>query len=207
MLKHCNYSDVAVILIHEIYGINDHMKHVAQMIAAKGYDVYCPNLLNRDHFHYDDEADAYQYFKNEIGFGKAKKQVLNLVDSLKSRYKTIVFWGYSVGATVAWLCCEHYGIGDAAIGYYGSRIRDYLNLFPKLPVLLLFSEHEKSFNVNWLVEQLSCKSGIKVELFKGQHGFANPFSDNYHPDSERKAFELSLQLIETIQKTKKNVLT
>lgn len=200
MVKYLNHSDVAIILIHEIYGINDHMEHTAQLISNKGYDVYCPNLLNRDAFHYDNEKEAYQYFKNEIGFGKAQEKVINLVNSLRDKYKTIIFWGYSVGATIGWLCSEYEGIGNAVIGYYGSRIRDYTNLSPKIPVLLLFPETEKSFNVHELSNQLHCKPNVQIELFKGKHGFANPFSKNLNSDSTINALELSFQLIEKVQK-------
>ncbi|GGJ77897.1 dienelactone hydrolase [Anoxybacillus voinovskiensis] len=199
MLKHCNDSNVAVVLIHEIYGINDHMKYAAQMITAQGYDVYCPNLLNREAFHYNDEKEAYQYFRNEIGFEQAKHQTLNLAQSLKQKYETVVFWGYSVGATVAWLCSEYDGIGDAAIGYYGSRIRDYTDLRPKMSVLLLFAEQEPSVDVHQLTERLSCTSGVNIEMVEGAHGFADPFSRFYHPESEKRALDWSFKFIETIR--------
>ncbi|KXG09799.1 hypothetical protein AT864_01968 [Anoxybacillus sp. P3H1B] len=194
MLKHCNDSNVAVVLIHEIYGINDHMKYATQMITAQGYDVYCPNLLNREAFHYNGEKETYQYCRNEIGFEQAKQ----FSATLKKKYETVVFWGYSVGATVAWLCSEYDGIGAAAIGYYGSRIRDYTDLRPKMSVRLLFAEQEASVDVHQLTERLSCTSGVNIERGEGAHRFANPFSRFYHPESEKRALDWSFKFIETI---------
>ncbi len=122
----------------------------------------------------------------------------NLAQPLKKKYETVVFWGYSVGATVAWLCSEYDGIGDAAIGYYGSRIRDYTDLRPKMSVRLLFAEQEASVDVHQLTERLSCTSGVNIERGEGAHGFANPFSRFYHPETEKRALDWSFKFIETI---------
>ncbi|BCE10035.1 dienelactone hydrolase family protein [Bacillus paralicheniformis] len=57
-----NKSDTAVIVLHEIYGINRHMHDVCQLIAEQGFDVICPNLLNRDQpFEYAEEKAAYLF--------------------------------------------------------------------------------------------------------------------------------------------------
>ncbi len=43
-----NNSDIAVIVVHEIYGINEHIKGVCERLAKSGYNVICPNLLKTD---------------------------------------------------------------------------------------------------------------------------------------------------------------
>jgi dienelactone hydrolase len=48
MFRIDNQSDTAVVLIHEIYGINSHMRDVGQLLAQYGFDVCCPNLLERE---------------------------------------------------------------------------------------------------------------------------------------------------------------
>ena len=37
-----------VILVHEIYGVNSHMKKMGRLIEMAGYDVLTPNLLGED---------------------------------------------------------------------------------------------------------------------------------------------------------------
>ncbi|MGV8905417.1 MAG: dienelactone hydrolase family protein [Acetobacterium sp.] len=39
-------SDSAIIILHEIYGINPHIASVCNTYFSKGYDVYCPNWLD-----------------------------------------------------------------------------------------------------------------------------------------------------------------
>ena len=67
---------------------------------------------------------------------------------------------------------------DGIIGYYGSRIRDYMSITPKCPVLLIFPSEEKSFNVEEIVDYLG-KWNIDVHILSGKHGFSDPFSKNY----------------------------
>ncbi|EAY7917949.1 hypothetical protein GQT61_003763, partial [Salmonella enterica] len=52
MLKADN--DNAIIVLHEIYGINDHIKRMCDIYHESGFDIFCPDLLRRDtHFLYE----------------------------------------------------------------------------------------------------------------------------------------------------------
>lgn len=41
-----NNSDSAIIVVHEIYCINQHIQMVCENFAEKGYDVIYPNLID-----------------------------------------------------------------------------------------------------------------------------------------------------------------
>ncbi|MGL4523317.1 MAG: dienelactone hydrolase family protein [Bacilli bacterium] len=43
-----NSNRKLVLLIHEIYGVNDHMKHIQQLVEEMGYEVKCPNFLGEN---------------------------------------------------------------------------------------------------------------------------------------------------------------
>ena len=74
----------AIVLLHEIYGVNIHIEHYAKEFIALGYDVYCPNLLQLEQpFLYVEEQQAYAHFMNDIGFEKDFAQVQNLILELK----------------------------------------------------------------------------------------------------------------------------
>ena len=59
------YNDeekLALVVVHEIYGVNDHMHHVTDHFTSSHIDVFCPNLLQSQHaFHYSDEEKAYHF--------------------------------------------------------------------------------------------------------------------------------------------------
>ena len=44
-----------------------------------------------------------------IGFEKAHKQVVALINELSKKYKEIHVIGFSIGATIAWLCSDQKG--------------------------------------------------------------------------------------------------
>lgn len=169
-------GEVAVIILHEIYGVNDHITETAARLAASGMTAYCPDLLGTV-YGYDREEDAYARYMAQSGFPAAGRRVNELAGSLAGRHRRIYLLGYSAGATVAWLCSA--GGGYAGIvGYYGSRIRDYEDVTPDCPVLLIFSRSERSFAVE-AAGRLGAKGGVTVEVVGADHGFADRHSPRY----------------------------
>ncbi|WP_354005839.1 dienelactone hydrolase family protein [Fictibacillus terranigra] len=94
--------------------------------------------------------------------------------------------GFSVGATVAWLCSEEKGV-DGMAGFYGSRIRNYTEISPQCPVLLFFPEEEKSFAVDELITVLK-KKEAEIYKFDGKHGFSDCYGPNFNEESAHHAF-------------------
>ncbi|WP_332635081.1 dienelactone hydrolase family protein, partial [Halalkalibacter flavus] len=150
MLKINKKSDKLIIVVHEIYGINQHMVDLCELLTEQNFDVICPNLLEQEiPFDYSQEVKAYHNFMDNVGFANGLHKVKNILLDFKDRYSKIFIIGFSVGATVAWLCSEEECV-DGIVGYYGSRIRDCVNIYPKCPVVLFFPKVEKSFNVDEL---------------------------------------------------------
>jgi dienelactone hydrolase len=179
MLSFKNNSDTLIIVLHEIYGINQHIRKVCEHYYSNGYDVICPNLNNIDKpFSYGQQKEAYRHFIKNIGFEEAFQKVKKLIIQAKSQYKSVFLLGFSIGATIAWLCSNKNRLCDGVIGYYGSRIRDYLDVTPECPVLLLFPAEEESFNVKELIESVK-RINVDVYELSGKHGFSDPFNDNY----------------------------
>lgn len=80
------------------------------------------------------------------------------------------------------------------MGYYGSRIRNYVELKPKSPTILIFPEEEQSFHVDELIANLDNKN-IKVYKFSGEHGFSDPYSPRYNVLSAQLAFSKTVDFI------------
>ncbi|BAL01634.1 putative hydrolase [Oscillibacter valericigenes Sjm18-20] len=199
MIVHKNGSDRAVIILHEIYGINPHIVEVCDRYSNSGYDVYCPNLIHKaEPFEYSQQQAAYDHFKTEIGFDVHIK-LLKLLEELRTQYRAIFLVGYSIGATIAWRCSA-FGVCDGVIGYYGSRIRDYLEIVPKCPVLLIFAEQEPSFAPHDLVLTPEQQKNTSMVIFAGEHGFCDRFSSHYNSESFIKAQMLTNTFIEDIKK-------
>ncbi|MDX8360195.1 dienelactone hydrolase family protein [Cytobacillus sp. IB215316] len=195
MISYKNKSDKLVIVVHEIYGVNEHMRHICKELFNKGFDVICPNLYSENNqFHYDEEKLAYHHFVNKVGFARAATYVKALLKKSRQEYSKIFILGYSVGGTVAWLCSEDQNC-DGVISYYGSRIRDFIDMIPACPALLIFPENEKSFHVDQLITKLNDKEKITIKKYRTNHGFSDNNSENYCELSAKHAFNELLRFI------------
>jgi dienelactone hydrolase len=183
---------LALVAVHEIYGVNDYMHHVIDHFTSSYIDVFCPNLLqSQSAFHYSDEEKAYQHFMNHIGFNDGKEQIEKFVTNLSSSYTHIGLIGFSVGATIAWLCSNNPRI-DFIIGCYGSRIRDYVHLKPSCATLLIFPEKETNFSACSLMQTLQQQSNplLEIKQLHGEHGFLNPYPEKYNEQSTKQVYNL-----------------
>jgi dienelactone hydrolase len=193
MLTYLNHHDKLLIVLHEIYGINGHMKAVCDYYSEQGYDILCPNLLNIDTpFRYSQEEQAYEYFMKQVGFEEASSEVKKLLRKVEPKYRLVFLLGFSIGATIAWICSEERDCCKGVIGYYGSRIRDFLDINPCLPVLLIYSDAEE------IEKALQFKGEVEVCKLNGGYGFANPFSKNYCELSYEVALEKTAAFLEML---------
>ncbi|WP_334073126.1 dienelactone hydrolase family protein [Paenibacillus sp. A14] len=194
-----------VILLHEIYGANNHMDFMKDVMTQEGYDVITPNLLHRDPFSYDQEEEAYHYFINEVGFNGPKDEVKQIVAANRMNYEKIYIIGFSVGATTAWICSE-FEI-DGVIGFYGSRIRDYVEMEPGCPTLLFFPESERSFHVPELIDKLKNKKNIHVTAIHAEHGFMNPFFRAYSRKDYMECMNQCLKFLKQLEEIDTTILS
>lgn len=185
-------SKQAIIVLHEIYGVNQFIKDQCQQFTEAGYDVFCPNLINKLPYSYDESIEAYDYFMKNVGF-EVYKEISDFVNKLKDKYESIFIIGFSIGATIAWRCCEN-TLCSGIVACYGSRIRDYTYLNPTCPTLLLFAK-EDSFDVHTIVCQLGDKQNLSIIEFDAKHGFLDSYSKYYEIQQSKFAKESIIEFI------------
>ncbi|PGM55491.1 dienelactone hydrolase family protein [Bacillus sp. AFS053548] len=174
------FHNTTILVVHEIYGINKHIKDIYDSLNRLGFTVVCPNLLgNSENYCYKDENKAYKHFVHEIGFELATNKIITLAKELRTKCTNLYILGFSVGATIAWLGSKYDGLFDGVIGFYGSRIRDYLEVSPKCETLLIFPTKEKSFDPESVVMKLKTKDRIQIIKVEGSHGFTDQSTSNY----------------------------
>ncbi|OCS83437.1 methyltransferase domain-containing protein [Caryophanon latum] len=125
---------------------------------------------------YEEETIAYTYFTEHIRFERAKQ------------YDAIYIVGFSVGATVAWLCSTEQAM-TKVVGCYGSRIRQYTHVVPTADTLLLFAANEASFQPEHIQRDLAVHAHVSVQLINAAHGFMDPFSTAYNEREATAAFQ------------------
>ena len=188
-------GDSVVLLLHEIYGLNEHILSLKRLLERHRWETVAPDLLEgRGPFPYEQEEEAYGHFTGRVGFRAAADRAVSVLTDLRRRYGRVYVLGYSAGATVAWICGAT-GLCDGVVGFYGSQIRNHLSLRPRCPALLFFPERETSFDVDALIGLLRRRDRLRIDKMAGRHGFADPFSDRYDRRSSLRATRCLLSFL------------
>ena len=194
MLPDC---DKAIVLLHEIYGINAHIQRTADIWKRRGFDVYTPMLFPHSApFRYDQQDEAYRHFSDNVGFDTAG--VESLLAGLREKYGTVLVIGYSVGATLGWLAARS-GLCDGVICHYGSRIRQHSDIAPPCPTLVIIASDEPAFDPRIMQNELEKKPSVSCRMFNAQHGFCDADSQVWDACLAQQAAEAAELFISLIQ--------
>ena len=135
-----------IVVVQEIFGVNAHMRNVADRFALAGYTAIAPAFF--DFVEQDLELDYDEAGMNkgrelagEVGLDRAVETVGSAADSIKSAGKIGVV-GYCWGGTVALLAAQRLGL--PSVSYYGARNAAFLEEPLKAPVMFHFGGKDKS---------------------------------------------------------------
>ena len=152
---------------------------VASMVRALGHSCLVVSPFDDPELYFQSEQTAYYAFLAQGGVSryaeKLRQQLLEHGTSLR------VVIGFSAGASALWIASADEAARQmqAAVLFYGSRIRDHKKVQPLCPLRLIFAENEAAFDVSELSAELQ-QLGHQAELVRGtSHGFMNPYSRGF----------------------------
>ncbi len=185
-----------VLVIQEIFGVNEHIRHVADGFAADGYEVLAPALFERGKGGFEAGYDA-----NGFGRGKALAagtpwdQVEGDLRAAVAALAGPVFVvGYCWGATGAWIAaCRIQGV-SAVSCYYGRQIADLRDETPLCPVIMHFGKHDEMIPPENYLAVGEAHPDIPLHLYDAGHGFNCDARDSYNADAAHLARLRTLQL-------------
>ena len=184
----------AIVVIQEIFGVNAHIRSVAEDFASQGYMTLAPALfdvLERGvELGYDEEGIARgRDLITRLGLDKA----LELVDAAASSLAGIGpvgTVGYCWGGTVALLAALRLGLPSAS--YYGARDVPFMGETPKAPLIFHFGEHDKSIPPEMVQQHRDAWPRVPVHTYPADHGFNCDARASYDATSAKLARERTL---------------
>ena len=137
----------ALVVVQEIFGVNAHIRSVADGFARDGFLAVAPALFDRIQpgieLGYD--GDDLQTAMSLIPRIDAEKAVIDVAATIdfaaKETGKKVGVIGYCFGGSIAWLAATRLH-PDAAVGYYGGQIGKYADETPSCPVMLHFGRKD-----------------------------------------------------------------
>jgi carboxymethylenebutenolidase len=180
-----------MVVLQEIFGVNHHIRAVADRYAAAGYLAIAPALFDRV------EAGV------ELGYGEADrprameirgktKLEETLADieaalALAAAGGSVGVVGYCWGGTLAWAAATRVSGISAAVGYYGGGIAGMLNEQPRTPVMLHFGERDKHIPLSDVEKIKAAHPEIPVFIYPADHGFNCDERESYDAASAKEA--------------------
>jgi carboxymethylenebutenolidase len=180
-----------MVVLQEIFGVNHHIRAVADRYAAAGYLAIAPALFDRV------EPGV------ELGYGEADrpramdirgktKLEETLADieaavALAAAGGSVGVVGYCWGGTLAWAAATRLSGISAAAGYYGGGIAGMLNEQPRAPVMLHFGERDKHIPLSDVEKIRAAHPEIPVFVYPADHGFNCDERESYDAASAKEA--------------------
>lgn len=189
-----------LVVVQEIWGVNSHIRSVADGYAADGYYVIAPAVFDRIERNVDLGYSDPEEMKKAMGLmGKLDNDtaLLDLAAAIQhvAPHGKVGMVGFCRGGLLTWLsACKLDGL-SAAVPYYGGGIPNFADLKPRCPVLAHFGEHDAHIPLQTVEAFRGKQPDVLVQTYPADHGFNCDQRGSYEFASAKLARERSLAFL------------
>jgi carboxymethylenebutenolidase len=193
-----NGVSAAVILIHEWWGINNHIRDIATRYARQGYTAIAPDLFRGKTAGNPQEAAR---LMNELPLDDGLGTIARAMEESRDRLGTQKFGitGYCMGGTFALrAACLNENLAASA-PFYGDIPEDEILAQLKVPTLFIAGERD-----NWItpervegLKEAARQHNLPIEVvsYDADHAFFNDTrTEVYNPEAAADAWQRVLKL-------------
>ena len=178
----------SIVLIQEIWGVNQHVRDVADQYAMDGFTVFAPDVFWRQQPRVDlgyNEVDNPKAFAlmGALDRPNAVKDLASTASALRAYSASVgkgvgkvASVGFCMGGALSYLCAAS-GSVDAAVCYYGGGIHTMLDRAPdvNVPILMHFAENDGHISMSAVASIQAAFKGrdeVRIDVYPGvDHGF------------------------------------
>lgn len=199
----------AIIVLQEAFGVNNHIRNVADRFAAAGYVAVAPELFHRtapkgfagDYADFSTVTPHTSKLTND-GFKADLEAVLEWLNTQTNADISRVYAiGYCMGGRVAFIANALLPL-KAAVSYYGGGLDKVAHMAPNLHGKHLFiwggkDVHIKDDNINAVVcaVEAAGKDYINVKISYADHGFNCDERPSYNEAASKEAWALVMAFL------------
>jgi carboxymethylenebutenolidase len=190
----------AVVVVQEIFGVNGHIRAVADDYASQGYWTIAPALFDRFQPNLEvgygpEDRKRGMQAASQVGLETALKDVQECIEYAKELRKKVGVLGFCWGGTVAWLAATRLQ-PDAVVAYYGGQIAKHSAEKPSCPVQLHFGKLDAHIPMSEIDGIRRHHPGLPIFLYEAGHGFNCDQRETYEPVSAGLARQRTLQFLQ-----------
>ncbi len=191
-----------VMVIQEIFGVNKHIREVADGYAAAGYAAMAPAIFDRAErgveLGYEGED-----MQRGVGLAFQGLKMPNTLADLQAcaselaAYGKVGAVGYCFGGLLAYLsACNLDGLA-CSVGYYGGGIAGALDQKPKVPLMLHFGDQDAHIPLTDVDKIKAANPDVPVHVYEADHGFNCDHRASHNAASAAVARERTLAFFAT----------
>jgi len=164
-----------MVVLQEIFGVNHHIRAVADKYAAAGYLAIAPALLDRVEkgvelgYDMEDRPRAMD-LRGRTKIDETLTDVAAAIEAAKAGGNVGVV-GYCWGGTLAYAAAARLPGVTAAVGYYGGGIVGMAAERPRTPLMLHFGERDKHIPLSDVEKIRAAQPEVPVFVYAADHGF------------------------------------
>ena len=198
----------AVIMIHEWFGLNEHIKSQADLLANEGYAVLAVDLYRGE---VATDSDRARELASSVRSNSAS--AIDNLQSAVSYLKSLEIVDDSKVASLGWCFGGDWSLQlalnssenplAATIVYYGRPVTDTASLSSiSWPILGIFGDQDQAIPVESVKQFASAlnASSITNEIYLYEnvgHAFANPSGDSYASKETADAWQKTIGFLRT----------
>jgi carboxymethylenebutenolidase len=190
-----------IVVIQEIFGVNSHIRAVADGYAEQGYLAVAPAI-----FHRVKPNVELGYEQDDMAAGMALKTATEALPSPgimqdiqaaiqhASQAGKVGIVGYCYGGLLTWrAACTLNGL-SAAAPYYGGGVTtpDEIARKPKCPVLAHFGDQDHWISLESVEAFKKAHPEVEVHVYHANHGFNCDQRGSYNAEAAKLARERTL---------------
>ena len=186
-----------IVVIQEIFGVNGHIKEVADGYAGHGYMSIAPALFDRIEPDVQlgyTEADMGRGI--ELAFQRLQMdrtlQDLQSVVDYAAAHGSVGVVGYCFGGLLTFLSAASVTGVAAASSYYGGGVAGVLEQQPKCPLIMHFGELDAHIPMSDVEKIKAANPNVPVHVYAADHGFNCDHRGSYDAAAASVALERSL---------------
>jgi carboxymethylenebutenolidase len=193
----------AVVVLQEIFGVNSHIRSVADRFAAEGYLAVAPSTFDRVKPGVEmgyTEADMKAGFelKTAVDALPGKGVLQDIQAAIDYAAKTsggkVGITGFCWGGLLTWRsACLLNGL-SAAVAYYGGGVtsEEEIARQPKCPVMAHFGDQDHWIPLEGVAAFSKAHPEIEVHVYQANHGFNCDQRGSYNQAAADTARERTL---------------
>lgn len=189
----------AVVVIQEIFGVNQHIREVTDGYADAGYWAIAPKIFDRIErdielgYEESDMGRGIELAFQKLDQAMALADIQTAIDAAAAHGKVGVV-GYCFGGLMTWLsACELNNV-SAASSYYGGGVAGQLDRTPRCPIIMHFGELDAHIPMSDVEKVQAAHPGVPVHVYPADHGFNCDHRASYEATAAKLALERTLAL-------------